>query len=67
MLNYFRIVTSIILLSFAVLAIRKFQHQAQVQLSLHREHLYEYLSFIRNQPPVVARVNQHWGDVATFF
>lgn len=41
-----------------VLAIREFQHAAQVELHIHRENLYEFLRFIRRSPNYLAEIQE---------
>jgi hypothetical protein len=48
----------ITLLSFFILAVRKFQHQAQTNLSMHRENLYELLRFIRKSPTFLTSIQE---------
>ncbi len=41
-----------------VLEIRRFQHLAQVQLGMHKEHLYEFMHFIRGSPDILRGLQQ---------
>lgn len=38
--------------------IRLFQHQLQIKLTMHKEHLYEYLHFIRRNPCQLHQIEQ---------
>ncbi|CAF4183329.1 unnamed protein product [Rotaria magnacalcarata] len=46
-----------------VIEIRRFQHSAQIQLTMHKEHLYEFLRFIRRRPDLLSQIQKTAEEV----